>query len=133
MRLRLWAVVIGVLVEAAGGIAIGVVIVTVLFLVQAQLGSTEMELSTVALVLVELVMLVSAVIGGLVAARLASTHHVLHGLAVGIGACVMWLIIELVLWREQRLAWTSAVGLLGAVPAGALGGYLARRAERETG
>ena len=133
MRLRLWAVVIGVLIEAAGGIALGVAMVTVLFLFQGQRGATGMELPAIALVLIELLMLVSAVIGGLVAARLASTDHVRHGLAVGVGACVVWLVVELVLWREERLAWTAAVGLLGAVPTGMLGGYLARRTQRGDG
>jgi putative membrane protein (TIGR04086 family) len=124
--LHLWPIVVGVLIEAAGGLTLGIAYVTAVFLLQPVRGSS-MELSDRTLVVIETVGLAAAVLGGFVAARLAASRHVQHGCAVGIVAFAIWLAAELLFPGEGPPSYGALISLVAIVPAGALGGYLAQR------
>jgi putative membrane protein (TIGR04086 family) len=89
---------------------------------------TTMELSDRALFVTETVGLVAAVVGGYVAARMAGDRHVQHGLAVGIVAFVIWFAVDLLFPGEVPMALAALLSLVAIIPAGALGGFIARRA-----
>ena len=68
-------------------------------------------------------------VGGFVAARMVMTRHVQHGVTVGAGALLVWLALEWVTPRDTLPGgWYEMASFIGIVPAGALGGYVARRA-----
>jgi putative membrane protein (TIGR04086 family) len=64
--------------------------------------------------------------GGFIAARRAGTLHVKHGAFVGVGSLI-FSFFQLVLQEApaQTPEWFTFVSVLGIIPAGALGGYVA--------
>jgi putative membrane protein (TIGR04086 family) len=127
--MHLWPILVGVLIEAVGGIALGIAYVTGVFLLQSMRG-TSMELSERALLVTQAVGLAAAVGGGFVAARMAGARHVQHGLAVGIVAFAIWFAADLLFPGEVPTGLARLLSLVAIIPAGALGGYIASRAYR---
>jgi putative membrane protein (TIGR04086 family) len=126
-QLKMWPIAVGVLVDTLGSFAVGVVYVLGVFGKQMAEGAplSEESLSTPELIVAEILGLLLTAVGGLVAARLARTQHVQHGMAVGLGCLVIWLPLELIGSGDSVPLWYDVVSFVGVVPAGALGGYAA--------
>jgi len=118
-----------VLVDTLGSFAVGVVYVLGVFGRQMAAGAplSEESLSTPQLIVLEILGLLLTAVGGFVAARMARTRHVQHGMAVGGGCLVVWLLLELIGAGDSLPLWYNIVSFVSVVPAGALGGYAAGR------
>ena len=88
---------------------------------------SEASLSTPELIAAEILGLLLTAVGGFVAARMARTRHVQHGMPVGGGCLVVWLLLELIGAGDSLPLWYNIVSFVSVVPAGALGGYAAGR------
>jgi putative membrane protein (TIGR04086 family) len=66
-------------------------------------------------------------VGGFVAARMARTQPIQHGIAVGVGALLVWLLFQWVSTGDALPGWYEMASFVSVVPAGALGGYLAAK------
>jgi putative membrane protein (TIGR04086 family) len=127
-RVKPWPVVAGILVDVFGSVAVGVLYLLVIFGIQIIRGAPRQEsLLTTHLLVLEVLGLLLTATGGFVAARLARISHTLHGVAVGVGALLVWQVVEWVSPPEGTTIGYEAVTFLGAIPAGALGGWLAGR------
>jgi len=118
-----------VLVDTLGSFAVGVVYVLGVFGRQMAAGAplSEESLSTPQLIVLEILGLLLTAVGGFVAARMARTRHVQHGMPVGGGCLVVWLLLELIGAGDSLPLWYNIVSFVSVVPAGALGGYAAGR------
>ena len=127
--LKPWPILAGTLVDTLGSVALGVVYVLLMFGVQIASGlpPAEEALSTADLVVIEILGLLLTALGGFVAGYMARASEVRHGLAVGAGALLVWLLLELITPAEALAAWYDVISLVAVVPAAAFGGYLARR------
>ena len=68
------------------------------------------------------------VLGGFVAGRLAKAFEVKHGAAVGVGSLIVSTLEHAMAESDFPLPeWFVLISYLAAIPAGALGGYLAER------
>lgn len=128
-KLKTWPIVVGILIDALGSIGVGVLYFIGIFGWQIARGAppSDEALSTPHLIVTEIVGLCLTAVGGFVAARMARTEHIQHGIAVGIGALLVWLLVERVSPSESLPVWYETVSFVGVVPAGALGGYVAAR------
>jgi len=88
---------------------------------------SEASLSTPELIAAEILGLLLTAVGGFVAARIARTRHVQHGMAVGVGCLVIWLPLQLIGSGDSLPLWYDVVSFVGVVPVGALGGFAARK------
>lgn len=90
----------------------------------------EESLSQEELAVLGLVGIAGTVVGGYVAGRIAEREEARHGAAVAAAALVLGLGLELALQGAIRLHWSEIPLLILMIPAGAFGGYLARRTPR---
>jgi putative membrane protein (TIGR04086 family) len=90
----------------------------------------DISFTTVDFVVIEVLGIVLVGVGGYVAGRMAKTQNMVHGAAVGIGALLIGLVLELFVPGEPVPLWYTTVSLLSVVPAGAIGGHLAARRAR---
>jgi hypothetical protein len=127
-QLKPWPIVVGILVDTFASLALVFAYVLLVFGVQLARGdalSDPVPGTVEVLVLESLGILVTA-LGGFVAGWMAKTLETLHGLAVGIGAVIIWWLFDLVEPTEGPLAWWEVASSFAVVPLGALGGYLAK-------
>ncbi len=89
----------------------------------------EESLSSTQVVVLELLPLLTTMLGGFVAARMAKVLPVQHGIAVGVGALVVGLVVGWIAASPQfPTLYHGALSGAGIV-AGASGGYLAGQEE----
>jgi putative membrane protein (TIGR04086 family) len=65
--------------------------------------------------------------GGFVAAKKADIRPVAHGVCVGLACLALTLVLELLAHDASEPLWFTATSVIGVVPAGAVGGLLARK------
>jgi putative membrane protein (TIGR04086 family) len=119
--------VLGVVVDTAGTVCLVALYVLILFGFEAAGELDSKSLSTSDLVATEVLGLLPSVLGGFVAARKANRLHVQHGIAVGAGSLIVWLVLEWGLPSEGTPVWYDLLSIGVAVPAAALGGWAAGR------
>jgi hypothetical protein len=132
MRLNLGAVTVGTAIAVIGGVLLGALYFTFLF---SMFAARSMPADTVALdasdfASIELLALLSTATGGFVAARIAKLAPIQHGAAIGLATLAAWLLFEMASPGESSRTWSNVVGYVAEVPAGAIGGYLAMRANQ---
>ena len=76
---------------------------------------------------------VGTLIGGFYAAYKAGTLEMKHGALVGIGSIILGLIFQAMGSERDMPDWFMALSLVAAIPAGALGGFLAEMFRNATG
>jgi hypothetical protein len=133
MNLKTWPIVVGILIGTLGTIGVGILYFIGIFGWQIARGTapTDAALSTPQLIVTEIIGLFLTTVGGFVAARMARTQHSRHGAAVGVGALLVWLLVEWFSASDALPVWYEAVSFVSVIPAGALGGYVAaQRANR---
>lgn len=125
--LKPWPIIAGVLVDSVGSLALGILYVLVIFGMQILRGEPPGDdpLTGPHLVVIQILGLLLTALGGFAAAQMAKTLHVQHGIAVGVVALVVWLLVEWVSPSEGLPAWYEALWSVSVVPAGGLGGYAA--------
>jgi hypothetical protein len=129
--LKVWPIVVGILIDIGGTLGASIAYFAAVAVVQATRGAAVDE-ATLTLGLRQLVMmgivgLLFTATGGFVAAQMAKTRHLQHGIAVGVGSLCIGLLGELT-GADATPAWFNAIAYLTTVPAAGLGGYLAARA-----
>ena len=129
-KLKAWPIVVGILIDTLGSIVVGVVYFIGIFGLQIARGTppSDEAFGTPHLIVTEIVGLFLTAVGGFVAARMARTRHVQHGIAVGVGALLVWLLLEWISPSDTAPFWCETALFVGVAPAGALGGYVAKRA-----
>jgi hypothetical protein len=126
-RLKPWPIVAGILIDTFGSFGLGIFYFIGVFGLQIVRGAPpgDDSLTVPHLIVLEILGLFLTAVGGFAAARMARTLHIQHGIAVGVGALVVWLFLEWAVPSEGLPAWYEIVSFAGVVPAGALGGYAA--------
>lgn len=125
--IKLKAVIVGALADNVGTIFIMLFLMTAL----ASKGLSQDEVivrmkSPSGLLLNLIIGLGCTFLGGYVAGRMALRSEVLHGSLVAGAGMVLALI-----WRESGLPlWYDIIGFAGMLPAGMLGGHMARQRQR---
>lgn len=80
------------------------------------------------LVILSAVGALCTVLGGYVAGRIAKNIEVKHGALVGLGSLILVTLEQVISGKSTSYPfWFEVLGYLIAVPAGALGGYIAQR------
>jgi hypothetical protein len=131
MRLKVWPILAGTSIAAFGTVLVGMLYFGLAFAVQLRGGTSPDDLVVDASAFViEVVTLLLTGAGGFVAARLAKTAHVRHGASVGIASLLVWLVVDVTSAIEEDRTWIDAAGYAAEILAGALGGYLALRANK---
>ena len=127
MGLKLWAVAVGIAVDIIGSIIIGIVGFIATADGEPITAPLDMEqrFGTFGLGLMLVVGLVQTGIGGFVAARLAKTNYIRHGLAVGIFGLAFGLLSEMGGEPSGMPDWYAPISYAAVLPVSALGGYLA--------
>jgi hypothetical protein len=129
--LKLWPVVVGVLIDIAGSVGAGIAYFGALAAMQAARGGPVDEslltLGVPQLGMLGIVGLLFTATGGFVAAQMAKTRHLQHGIAVGIGSLLVGLLGELTGGNVDAPVWFDAISYLAVIPAAAFGGSLAGR------
>lgn len=125
------AVVLGVLTDIVGSVvamtAVGLIVGAVLDADGVPQEALELQMHRPGFLVPSMLLgLGFTTLGGFIAGRVSGRLEVIHGAIVG-AAC---LIVGILLWPFSTPAspWYTAVSLLGCVPVGVLGGYLARTA-----
>src|SRR5687768_1815259 len=118
--LKPWPIVAGILVDLSGSLGLGVLYFIGVFGLQIGRGAplAEESLATRHLLVTEIIGLVLTAVGGFVAARMARTLYIQHGVAVGVGALLLWLVLEWAIPSEGLLAWYEYFSFGGVLPAG---------------
>jgi putative membrane protein (TIGR04086 family) len=133
MKLKLWPVAAGMLVDSFGSLAVGLLYVSVVLGVQSVGGEvTEDAITPTHLVIIDVLGLTLSALGGFVAGRLAKSDEVHHGAAAGFASLVVMLLLT---WSAQAAAtqsWHDVLLSLAVVPVAALGGYAAARINTRT-
>jgi putative membrane protein (TIGR04086 family) len=129
-KLKTWPIVVGILIDTLGSIGVGVLYFVGIFGLQIARGApaSDEPFGTPHLIVTEIVGLFLTTVGGFAAARMARTRHIQHGIAVGFGALLVWLLVDWVSPSDTLPVWYETASLIGVVPVGALGGYVAKRA-----
>ncbi len=129
LRVSIKAVLVGLIVDLAGSLLFGAasgVALGIILAVRGGAGAAQLEAGLESNVWILLSSLVGGcaftVLGGFVAGRMARQRQLLHGLLVGLASVVVFL-----LFVSQTPLWYSVAGMLVTPPAGAAGGFLARR------
>lgn len=117
------AVIVGVMTEMIGSVATGMVLI----IVMSASGIPDNELlprihSLSGLMLRLIGILGFTFIGGYFAAQTAGQSHILHAGVVA----VMGLILSFLCWEPDLPLWYGFLHVGGMVPAGLLGGYIAK-------
>jgi hypothetical protein len=109
--LKLWPIIAGVLIDSVGSIALGILYVLVIFGLQILRGAPlgDDPLTGPHLVVIQILGLLVTTLGGFAAAQMAKTLHVQHGIAVGIVALVVWLLVVWVSPSEGLPTWYEAL------------------------
>jgi putative membrane protein (TIGR04086 family) len=132
VRLKPWPIVVGIVVDAVFSMMVVIAYVLLLALTEGTDDALRVVPRSDALAgTVEALGVVSTALGGFVAAYLAKTSHVAYGLAVGLGSLLVWLALASLMPGGGPMAWLEATSAAAAVPAGALGGYVAARRARQ--
>lgn len=94
--LKTWPIVVGMLIDTLGSIGVGVLYFVGIFGLQIARGvpASDGPFGTPHLIATEIVGLFVTTVGGFVAARMARTQHIQHGIAVGCGALLVWSLVE---------------------------------------
>ena len=131
MTLKPWPVVAGLLVDSLGSIAVGVVYVAVVLGAHAVRG-TEItdDLFDSHVNITAILGLLLTVAGGFVAGWLAKTNEVRHGIGVGVGSVLIWLLLDWAVPADGPESIVEMISFFAVIPAAALGGYGAARMNR---
>jgi putative membrane protein (TIGR04086 family) len=127
MNLKAWPIVVGILADSLGSIAVGALYLIGVLLIARGAPESNAALATPHWIIFEIVGLFFTGAGGFVAARMARTRHIQHGAAVGVGALLLGVLVEWVIPADPAPVWYAAVSMVSVIPAGALGGYAAAR------
>ena len=134
MKLKPWPVVAGVLVDSLGSIAVAIVYVGAVLGAQIARGREVTEQMLEPHVSITAILgLLLTVAGGFVAGRLAKSDEVRHGIAVGVGSVLIWLLLDWAAPAEGAESIVETLSFFAVIPAAALGGYGAARMNRRTG
>jgi putative membrane protein (TIGR04086 family) len=127
-KLKAWPMVAGILIDTLGSILAGVLYFISLFGLPIARGTPPSDevFGTPHLIVTGIVGLFLTAFGGFVAARMARNQHVQHGIAVGVGALLVWLLLGWVSPSDTAPVWYETASFIGVIPAGALGGYVAK-------
>lgn len=133
MKLKPWPVVAGILVDSLGSIAVGIVYFGAVLGAQIARGREVTEQMLEPHVSITAILgLLLTVVGGFVAGRLAKSDEVPHGIAVGVGSVLIWLLLDRVAPAEGSESIVETLSFFAVIPAAALGGYGAARMNRRT-
>ena len=131
IRLKPWPVIAGILVDSLGSIAMGLVYFAIVLGAELARGRelTEQSLDSHVNITAILGLALTAA-GGFVAGWLAKIDEVRHGIAVGVGSLIIWLLLDWV--APSDVGWTivETISFLAVIPAAAFGGYAAARMNR---
>ena len=127
--LRPWAVGAGLLAYFTGNVLLGggYAIARLWLSTPEDLSADQFLYTSVDYLIIVLFGLVLVTGGGYVAGRLAGARQLAHAACVGIVVCALFVLVELREPDPTAPVWFSLAFLSGAVPATALGGWLARR------
>ena len=132
-RLKVVPVIVGILVDSFGSIAVALVYFAAVLGVELARGGELTEQTLAPHVPITAVFgLVLTGIGGFIAGRLAMTDEVYHGIAVGIGSVLIWLLLDWVSPSEAAWSLVETLSFIAVIPVAALGGYAAARMNRRT-
>jgi putative membrane protein (TIGR04086 family) len=133
MKLKLWPVVAGILVDSLGSLAVGILYVSVVMGVQVAGDEvTEDALTPTHLVITDILGMTLSALGGFVAGRLAKIDEVHHGAAAGFGSLVVVLLLTWSVQADTTQSWHDVLLSLAVVPVAAMGGYAAARMNTRT-
>src|SRR5688572_13784040 len=133
MKLKPWPVVAGILVDSLGSIAVAIVYVGAVLGAQIARGREVTEQMLEPHVSITAILgLLLTVAGGFVAGRLAKSDEVRHGIAVGVGSVLIWLLLDWAAPAEGAESIVETLSFFAVIPAAALGGYGAARMNRRT-
>ena len=131
IRLKPWPVIAGILVDSFGSIAFGLVYVAAVIGVELAAGREITDQALDAhLDIAEVVGLALTAAGGFVAGWLAKIDEVRHGIAVGVGSLLIWLLLEWAVPADGPRSIVETMSFFAVIPAAALGGYGAARMNR---
>lgn len=132
--LKLWPVMAGILVDSFGSIALALVYVVVVLGVELAAGReiTEQALDAHLDIAAALGLALTAA-GGFVAGWLAKIDEVRHGIAVGVGSVVIWLLLEWAVPADGPQSIVETISFFAVIPAAAFGGVIAARVNRRGG
>jgi putative membrane protein (TIGR04086 family) len=126
-----WAIGAGTAIAVFGTVVLTgmyVIFLFTMFTANASPESIDLEASDLASMV--LLGAVSTMAGGFVAARLAKRQHLRYGAAVGAVSLGIWLLFNVIDPGEGSGTWSDVATDVLAIPAGALGGYFAARANK---
>lgn len=133
IRLKPWPVIAGILVDSLGSIAVGLVYFAIVLGVGLARGEEISEATLDQHVNITAILgLALTAAGGFVAGRLAKIDEVRHGIAVGIGSSLIWLLLDWVAPSDVGWSVVETISFLAVIPVAALGGYAAARMNRRT-
>jgi hypothetical protein len=131
--LKPWPIVAGILIDIVGSVILGLLYVLIIVGMPMARGTPPGDpIATPDYIVIEVLGLLLTAVGGFAAARMAKTLHVQHGLAVGIGALCVWIVIGWGSTSEWLPSWYEAASFAGLLAAGAAGGYVATRKRSTT-
>ena len=136
--LRVGAVLVGFIVDNVATALAGILIYFLILLrvgwnLEGEIPEEALESASDSaefLVSMAIVGTLCTVLGGYVASRRAARFYVRHGAFVGIADILLGLVLLAVSPPEPSWLWFDLLGFIVVVPAGATGGYLAKRRER---
>ena len=132
-RLKPWPVIAGILVDSLGSIAVGLVYFALVLGVELARGREITDQTFDAHVNITAVLgLALTAAGGFVAGWLAKIDEVRHGIAVGVGSALIWLLLDYVVPADGPESFVETMSFFAVIPAAALGGYLAARMNSRT-
>ena len=131
MKLKPWPVVAGILVDSLGSIAVAIVYFMAVIGIQIARGlEVSEEMLDPHVSITAILGLLLTVAGGFVAGWLARTDEVRHGIAVGVGSVLTWLLLEWAVPADGPESIVETISFFAVIPAAALGGYVAARMNR---
>ena len=133
LKLKPWPVVAGILVDSLGSIAVAIVYFGAVLGAQIARGGEVTEQMLEPHVSITAILgLLLTVAGGFVAGRLAKADEVRHGIAVGVGSVLIWLLLDWAAPAEGAESIVETLSFFAVIPAAALGGFGAARMNRRT-
>ena len=132
MRLKPWPIVVGILFDAVFSMAVVIAYILMMAVTEGTDGALIREARSDAFgAIVDVLGVVSTALGGFIGAHIAKTRHVAHGLAIGLGSLLVWLALASLMPGGGPMDLLEAASAAAAVPAGALGGYVAARGAKK--
>jgi putative membrane protein (TIGR04086 family) len=133
IRLKPWPVIAGILVDSLGSIAVGLVYFAIILGVGLARGEEISEATFDQHVNITAILgLALTAAGGFVAGWLAKIDEVRHGIAVGVGSTLIWLLLDWVAPSDVGWSVVETISFFAVIPVAALGGYAAARMNRRT-